>query len=162
MSGHGGLKPFGKGAVVHEHRGGGVRQAELFDVTTLAVVKVFRDQLSEAGNGLAGDFQGRDIWIREIAVVVSIFLVAQDVAARKFSVPAAGLLRDRATGFKLADLTGGLVDDRIADARDRVEVLGLGTSTEFLDAVQQSLGRDSRATPNTIIRKRKRSKCYRK
>ena len=134
MRGHGGLEPFGEGAVVHEDRGGGVRQAELLDVATLAVVEVFRDLLGEARDGLARDLEGRDVRIREGAVVVGVFLVAQDVTTGELGVPAAGLLRDRAAGFEFADLAGGLVDDRVADARDRVEVLGLGAGAEFRGA----------------------------
>ena len=65
---------------------------------------------------------------------MGVFLVAQYVTTGEFSVPAAGLLRNRTAGFEFADLAGGLVDDRVADARDRIEVLGLGTGTELLDA----------------------------
>ncbi len=36
------------------------------------------------------------------------------------------------------------------------------TSVEFLDAVETSIGRDSNATPNTIVRKRKRNKITRR
>ena len=61
---------------------------------------------------------------------MGVFLIAQHVTTAEVGIPATRLLRDSAAGFQLADLTGRLEDDRIADARDGIQVLGLRARAE--------------------------------
>lgn len=126
VGGDGGLEEFGEFEVGHEYGGDGVREGVGLHVAALAVEGALGDFRGEGGLALGGDAHGEQVGIREVAVVVGVFLGAQEVVAAFGGVPSAGLLGDGAAGGDFADLAGDFVLDAGADAGDGIEILHLG------------------------------------
>lgn len=126
IRGDGGLEEGCEFEIGNEHGGDRVRERPGFHVATLAVVGALGEFFTEGGDALGGDADGEQVGVGEIAVVVGVFLGAQEVVAAFGGVPAAGFLGDGAAGGDFAGLAGDFVLDASLDGGDGVEVLHLG------------------------------------
>src|SRR3569623_394386 len=122
------------GALAFRHQNAGIigREAKIGDETGALLVRQLRQvrfQLLDIG---LGEFQRQKVGIREVAIVVCLFLGAHRARLALVGIVKPGFLVDRAAVFDDFDLPARLILDRVADKADRVHVLDLAAGAEPL------------------------------
>ena len=124
------FKEVGHGAALHQHFRFRFRQARHGDEALHAGGGQFGQFLLPAAEFLISDGHGQQVGIREVAVVVRLFLAAHGGRDVFRGIVQAGLLHDLFPVCQGILLTGDLIIDGPLHVAERVQVLELGTGTE--------------------------------
>ena len=125
------LKEVGQRLLAGQHTGIVLRQAELGHIARL----LLRGHLGQFCPGgvqvLLGDLHGRDVRLREVAVILGVLLGAHGVGGVLVLVPAAGLLDHPLAVLDQLDLAAGLIGDGPGNGLEGVDVLHLGAGAQL-------------------------------
>jgi hypothetical protein len=132
-----GVAPFGDlfeivSDCLLRHQNGGIigRQAERHKPLFLVVRQFRQIGLQRLDEGVV-EFQRQKVGIREVAVVVRLFLGAHRTGLALARIEQAGFLVDLAAILENGDLAAGFVLDGLADEADRVDVLDFAARAEI-------------------------------
>ncbi len=90
----------------------------------------FGQRGTQRGDTLGGENQRRQVGLREVAVVVRLFLAAQGAGGAALGVEAAGVLGDADSALEKLDVARDLVLDGTGHVAEGVEVLDLALGAE--------------------------------